>query len=286
MQPWLEIIMPVRNPGSKLIESGASLVSQTERNFAVVLSDNFTNKGFEFITQFCDELKTAGIPVRRVKPDRELGRVQHWNWAHAQGQADWLKPLFVGDLLKPEYVARLRQRAEKPQAHVVRCEFEMRTPTGSSVSSAPFKHENLSPSEFLNYFPARGNWIGGPLNMAYRRTAFQVTGGYATQLPSCADYKLHVMLATRYGLEIIHEDLATFQLHEQRFSHGIRGRRVNGCFELWLIFRQMENFCRVNKLPWPKHGVRQGTCTQIGVDYWRPFKLKIKRMLGVKTNSQ
>lgn len=278
--------MPVRNPGSKLIESGASLIAQTNRDFGVVLSDNFSDKGSEFITQFCNELKTAGIPVQRVKPSRELGRVQHWNWAHAQGQADWLKPLFVGDLLKPEYVARLRQRTQKPEAHVVRCEFEMRTSVGSTVSSAPFRHESLSPSEFLNYFPAQGNWLGGPLNMAYRRTAFQVTGGYATQLPSAADYKLHAMLATRYGLEIIHQDLATFQLHEQRFSHGIRGRRVNGCIELWLVFRQMENFCRVNKLPWPKHGVRKGVCRQIGVDYWQPFKSKIKRMLGGKTNSQ
>jgi len=264
MQPWLEIIMPVRNPDSKLIESGASLVSQTERNFGVVLSDNFTSKGSEIIAQFCDELNAAGIPVRRVKPGRELGRVQHWNWAHAQGWAEWLKPLFVGDLLKPEYVARVRQRAEKPQAHVIRCEFETRTPTGSSVSSVPFRQESLSPSEFLDYFPGRGNWLGGPLNMAYRLTAFQVTGGYATQLPSCADYKLHATLAVRYGLEIIHKNLATVQLHERGTSQDFR-RRI----ELWLIFRQMQNFCRVNKLPWPKQAAHKSIYGESGVNYWQ-----------------
>jgi len=281
MPSWLEIIVPVRNPGAKLLETGASLAAQTERGFGVVLSDNCSTSGRDILGQFCDAMDSANIPVRRVQPPYGLGRVQHWNWAHGQGKAEWLKPLFVGDLLKPDYVERLCRRvATRPRAQIVRCEFEINVAgTITVAAAAPFKQENLTPAEFLNYFPKLGNWLGGPINVAYRRAAWQAVGGYPVHLPACADLKLNATLALRHGLEIIHESLAVFQLHEQRFSSGIRKRRVNGCLELWLILRQMRNYCLSMNLPWPEFGVARGVARQLRLDYWQPLKGRVKRTL-------
>jgi len=94
---------------------------------------------------------------------------------------------------------------------------------------------------------------------------------------------LNATLALRHGLEVIHEPLAVFQLHGQRFSHGIRRRKVNGCIELWLILRKMRNHSLAARLPWPPGGVRRGVLFQARVDYWYPFKQKIKRLLGRST---
>lgn len=280
MSIWLEIILPVRNPGAKLLETGASLAAQTERGFGVVLSDNFSTGGQEIFAQFEAALAQADIPVRRVRPPYELGRVQHWNWAHAQGAAEWLKPLFVGDLLKPDYVQRHRQRIEaRPSAQIIRCEFEVLIAgIAQPAARAPFAQEHLTPSDFLNYFPNLGNWIGGPINIAYRRAAWQAAGGYSPQLPACADLKLNAQLALRHGLEVIHENLAVFQLHDQRFSHGISRRRVNGCLELWLILRQLRNYCLSVNLPWPEGGVACGVRRQLRLDYWQPFKERVKQL--------
>jgi len=281
--PWLEIVLPVRDPGSKLLETGASLAAQTERGFCVVLSDNHSSKGQEVVAQFLREMAAASIPVRSVKPPYALGRVQHWNWAHAEGHAEWLKPLFVGDLLLPSYVERLRQRTEaRPQAQVVRCLFQTRRPDGVTVSFTPFTETSLTPSEFLQYYPVGGNWLGGPINFAYRRAAWQAVGGYSPQLPACADLRLNALLSLRHGLEVVHEELAVFQLHDQRFSHAITRRRVNGCFELWLILRQLRNYATTAKLPWPKNGIFRSLFKQLKIDYWHPFKKKIKTILGIK----
>jgi hypothetical protein len=282
MKPWLEIIVPVRNPGDKLLETGASLVAQTERGFGVVVSDNFSTSGAEFVEEFSRMLAAAEIPVRRVRPPFELGRVQHWNWAHAQGEADWLKPLFTGDLLLPRYVEKLRERLVKnPAAQIVRCEFEQRTPTGNfPAARAPFSNLRLSSAQFLEFFPLLGNWLGGPINIAYARTAWQASGGYAVQLPACADLQLSALLALQHGLEVLHEPLAVFQLHGQRFSSGIRGRRVIGCVELWLILRQLKNFCATRDLPWPDFGVARGVARQARLDYWQPFAVAVKAKLG------
>jgi len=273
----LEIIIPVRNPGSKLLETGASLAAQTDRHFSILLSDNHSATGQDIMEQFRREMSLAGLPIRVVKPPYELGRVQHWNWAHAESNADWLKPLFVGDLLLPDYVTHLRERVQnRPEAQVVRCEFKVHEFEKIRVTSAPFQKESLSPAEFLSYYPSLGNWIGGPINMVYRRAAWQMAGGYSTQLPACADLRLNAALALRHGLEIIYKPLAVFQLHPQRFSHGIAKRRVNGCFELWLILRELRVYCLKANLPWPSHGIWQGLSKQLKIDYGFPFRQKVK----------
>jgi len=280
MNCWLDIIVPARNPGNKLDETVASLLAQTERGFAVVLSDNWSKAGTECLDAAKRELEKGGVVVRRVRPPFELGRVHHWNWAHGQAQAEWMKPLFVGDLLKPHYVERLRQRVEsRPCAQVVRCEFEVREMGVSRTTNVPFSQDTLTPAEFLVHYPSKGNWIGGPVNLAYRRRAWEATGGYSVHLPALSDLDLNVKLILRGGLEIIHETLAAFQLHEQRFSHGIAKRRVIGCVELWLILCQSRTFCRSAGLPWPAFGVAGPMITQIKMQVWHPFKRYVKNLL-------
>lgn len=280
--PSIEIIMPLRNPGEPLRQSIASLTAQIDREFSVLLSDNFSTDGTALIDECRDALTAAGVKARVVQPSFELGRVEHWNWAHHQAEAHWLKPLFVGDTLKPEYVARLRERAaQQPGARVVRCGFESITPRGVfPAAEPPCAAERLSPAEFLAHFPQHGNWLGGPVNFAYEQTAWRGSGGYPVQLPAVADVCLYVSLVLQHGLELLPGRLAAFHLHDQRFSHGIRGRRVNGMVELFLILCQARNYCVENELPWPEHGVIRGTLRQAKIDYWEPFKQILKRALS------
>lgn len=280
--PTIEIVMPLRNPGEPLRQSVASLTAQTDRDFGVLLSDNGSTSGVELIEECRATLVAAGVQARVVRPSFELGRVEHWNWAHHQSEARWLKPLFVGDSLKPDYVARLRERVtQQPGARVVRCGFEVITPQGVfPAGEPPCAEERLTPAEFLRHYPQHGNWLGGPVNFAYEQTAWRGSGGYPTQLPAVADVCLYVTLVLRHGIELLPERLAAFHLHEQRFSHGIRGRRVNGVAELWMILCNARNYCLENKLPWPECGVTLGTYRQAKIDYWEPFKQRIKRLLG------
>lgn len=281
--PWLEIIIPVRNPGAPFLQTVASLEAQSERGFGVVLSDNHSTAGEGMLREGRERLEAAGIPVRPFRPPAELSRVEHWNWAHYAAEADWLKPLFVGDLLEPAYVARVRARVEeKPAAQVVRCNFDfLRQGVRYPAGSAPAGQAALTPAEFLRYYPKLGNWLGSPINFAYTRLAWLSAGGYAIHLPACSDLDLYVTLALRHGIELLNEPLAVFQLHDERFSIGIRRRRVIGAVELWLILREARNYCETVALPWPRFGVAQGVLLQLMHDYVRPWKARIMAALRV-----
>src|SRR5258707_10190306 len=126
MSPALEIIIPLHNPGAELARTATSLALQTGRGFEVLLCDNFSTTGLDHLVEAQKQLAAAGIPVRFVKPPFELRRIEHWNWAHAESRAEWLKPLPPGAALKPAYVRQLKQRvSQQPKAQLVRCEFEI-----------------------------------------------------------------------------------------------------------------------------------------------------------------
>ena len=277
----LEIIIPLRNPTAVLWESIDSLAVQTDRSFSVLLSDNHSTQGADVLREAVRRLEAAAIPARVVIPPRALGRVEHWNWAHGEARADWLKPLFVGDLLFPAYVQRVLARAaDRPEAKFIRCDWESRQEGRSPLAvHAPFSQESLTPAEFLKYYPGQGNWIGGPVNVAYHRLAWQLSGGYMPQLPACADLQLYVTLIVRHGLESIPEPLAAFQLHPDRFSHRIGKRRVNGLFEVWLILRQMRDQCREEGLDLPQEVIRSALWRQFKNNYWHPMKNALKERL-------
>ncbi len=253
MERQLEIILPMHNPGPQLARTVASLLAQIDQLFSVLLSDNYSRTGLNHLDAAQEQLAAAGILVRRLKPPYELKRLEHWNWAHARSQADWLKLLQAGEELKPAYVQRMRQRiSERPKAQLIRCDLEMRTEWGFERMTAPFDQDASSPAEFLNYFPAHVAWVSRSSNFACTRTAWLAMGGYSTHLPACAALNLNVILALHYGLENLAETLVTAELADGSSLNENHGERVNLSLELWLILRQARNYCLAAKLPWSK----------------------------------
>lgn len=253
MSAALEIIIPARNPGAELDQTVASLASQTDRDFSVLLGDNFSTTGHEHLNNALRQLSAAGIPAKCLKPPFELRRVEHWNWAHAQSQAEWLKPLPPGGRLKPEYVSRLKQQMDRqPKAHLMRCELEMESANAQlqAMTRAPFSQPSLTPTEFLNHFPTQMPWLASPLNIAYRRAAWLAAGGFCPQLPACAGLNLNITLALHYGLENLPESLVAWTPPSALNASG--AGRVNFPLELWLILRQARNYCIAAKLPWTR----------------------------------
>lgn len=251
MSAGLEIILPVRNGSRPLLQTAASLAAQTDRRFSVLLSDDFSATGPAQIEEAQHQLASAGIAVRRLRPPRGLKRIEHWNWAHAQSRAGWLKLLLPGEELRPAYVERLGELvARKQHARFVRCDLALQTEWGRPVECAPFAGSGVAPAEFSHYFPRRTAWISRSINVACERTAWLAVGGYATQLPACAALNFNVIQALHHGVENLAEPLAFVNSTEAPSLNGNGGERVNSVLETWLILRQARNYCLAAKLPW------------------------------------
>lgn len=223
----LEVLIPVRNPTEVFAKTIDSLAAQTDKNFAVLISDNFSTSGAEHLEAALKKLSAAGIAARKIGPPLELERVEHWNWLHYQATADWLKPLFAGDWLEPAYVARWRETVAAEPA----CRY---------VFTNGFIHfPGEEPRTFPNYWTGRfnapvvmqevvlrtGMQFGPPSTAAYERTAFIGLGGYASTLPIVADSLLFCSLAARCGVAGIRETLFHMNIHAARFSTSLPGKQ-------------------------------------------------------------
>jgi len=231
----LEVLIPLRNPTDVIARTIESLATQTDKNFSVLISDNFSTKGSEQIESGLKKLSESGIAARKIRPPMELGRVEHWNWAHHQSEADWLKPLFAGDWLEPNYVERIRVAINAdPPVDIINCSFISHQPDGTQTEgNLPGGYR--SPEQVLGDAFRDGNCFGGPINLCFRRLAFELVGGYPPALPVSADFWLILMLALRKGIRTCPEVLGHFNYHPARFSTNFPWKRIHGDRELFII---------------------------------------------------
>lgn len=229
MPAELEIILPIRNPTAVLAKTVESLAAQTDRSFRILLSDNHSTAGGEHLEAALKTLADAGLAVRLVKPGIELGRVEHWNWAHFQSSAAWLKPLFAGDWLDAEYIGAVRREIEAaPQCRYVYSNFNFHDAAAGTTHTvgSPWVGSYRPPTEMRDVVLRYGLQFGPPSVAAYQRDIFIALGGYRTTLPICADSLLFCGLAARFGATGIGRPLSNFQLHGARFSTALPGRQA------------------------------------------------------------
>ena len=229
----LEVLIPVRNPTEVFEKTVESLAAQTDKNFSVLISDNFSTKGSEFFEAALKKLSAAGIAARKVQPPAELGRVEHWNWLHQESKADWFKPLFAGDWLEPIYIARLRETvAANPSCRYVFSNGFTYFP-GEAPRTAPntWTGRFRPPAEMQDVVLRFGMQFGPPSAAAYERQAFFSAGAYDPALPICADSYLFCKMAALFGTIGMPDRLFHFQIHAARFSHELPGKR-------WEYFRE------------------------------------------------
>lgn len=222
----LEVLIPVRNPSGVFSRTVESLLEQTDANFSVLISDNYSTRGLEAIEQATARLQAKGIAARVVKPPVELGRVQHWNWLHHQSTAEWLKPLFVGDWLEPNGLAVCRAAmARTPDAAFLLFQyFAHRDEQPSQVVPCPELAGRLEPAAVVHRAITHGNFLGSPISVLYRRWAFQAAGGHQTSLPYLADFDLYTRLALQVPTYVLPDVLGHFLFHPDRFAKSGSGR--------------------------------------------------------------
>lgn len=220
-----EVLIPLRNATEVFGKTIASLAAQTDKNFSVLISDNFSTSGREHLVAAQATLAQAGIAARIIQPPAELGRVEHWNWLHYQSPTDWLKPLFAGDWLEPDYIATVRQTAaDEPRCAYIYCGYQYHRAGETQTTVGSWAGKFFTAQEMQNLVMRFGMQFGPPSVAAYRRDAFLRSGGYEPTLPICADSLLFCKLAARNGAFGVPRACAHFLIHAARFSDSLPGR--------------------------------------------------------------
>ena len=103
----------------------------------------------------------------------------------------------MGDSLEPDCLGVCRSIIEEhPELGVLWFGFRYERPDGTANGEHRFASEGrLDAATVVTRCLREGNFFGGPVNVLYRRAAFQATGGHQTSLPWLADFDLYARLA-------------------------------------------------------------------------------------------
>jgi glycosyltransferase involved in cell wall biosynthesis len=251
----IEWIMPLRNPTSVLRNSIKSILEQQDQCFSVMISDNHSTTGNEFIAEALEAFSKAGIPARLIRPPHELGRIEHWNWAHYQTNAKWVKPLFCGDWLESDYIARVRDVMRcHPQAACLFSAYRLHKKEEETVVQPRASEKYFSPLEMQDEVMRYGMQFGPPSAALYRFSAFCEAGGYDPMIPICADSFLFCLLAATYGSYSLKYPYAHFVIHDARFSHGLSEKRRLTFRETIYYYIRLAQIARFRRWHFPKLG--------------------------------
>ncbi len=208
MKTALEIIIPAKDPDQRLRSTVRSLADQNVKSFAVIISLNGENNG---TVELCRKmLLLVGIHSTVIHQPYPLGRIEHWNKAIAATEkGEWIKPLFCGDTLEPEYIQSIRPIIDAGNHDAVLCHYWQRDHYGTRT--------------LRNCAGRFGVKLAPPLASAFTHGAFIKAGRYSDKFPIFSDSLLATCMDRNCRMAMIKTPLATFNEHQDRYSYKTRG---------------------------------------------------------------
>lgn len=220
-RPWAEVVCPVRNGGEPFVRTLHSVARlRCPRPVRLLISDNQSTDGNPW-RMHLDEIKN--MPARVITTPEPLGRVEHWNWAFQQTGAEWVKPLFVGDTLEPEYFERFHAAASRhPAAGLIFCQNRVLHPDRPRVTTADFPDGEIGPDAFVELTLRPTIFVGGLSGVMVRDSVLRKCLPFSARHPWTADARFYGDVARTSPLLGIKEVLCVLDQRIARLSASFR----------------------------------------------------------------
>lgn len=195
--PFVSVIIPTYNRAAWVTEAVGSVLSQTYRDFEVlVVDDGSTDSTLEALAPFFREVKVLRRASRRgVAAARNLGI------SAARGQ--WLAFLDSDDLWLPEKLARqMAYLAGHPK--LLLCQTEETWIRRGVRVNPPRTHRKEGGQIF---FRSLERCLVSPSAVVLHRRLLTENGAFDEDLPAAEDYDLWLRLSWRYPVGLLPEPL-------------------------------------------------------------------------------
>ena len=207
-RPAVTVIMTVLNGERTIRESVTSVLSQTLREFELVVVDDGSTDGTAGILA-----ELAADPRVKLLQRGHLGRQPALNVAWREGAGEFVANLDADDRSAPERLERqVSFLREHPEVGVVGTRCTM-LDEGSSETSDPALRAQVvvEPRELVCSNPIVHS------SVMMRRSVLEEVGGYDERFRMCEDYDLWVRIAARHALAVLPERLTLKRVSESAF---------------------------------------------------------------------
>ena len=221
----LSVCIPVYNGRNHLKECLDSVLSQTYKNFEVVLIDDRSSDGsFDFVRQYA----AGDARFLLFQNDNNLGLAKNWNRCVELSCGEWIKFVFQDDLIEPTCIERMLNAAD-PKRGMIVCKRKIIFENISDDIKRIFNKQMAMPS-IDDIFKGKSdidprhfckvaldnlgrNFIGEPTSVMLHRRVFESLGMFNPGFTQLCDFEFWVRVGSNFGMKYVSDVLAAFRVH-------------------------------------------------------------------------
>lgn len=240
--PFFSICMPVFNGAAFIERAMASLQSQTDASWELILVDDAsTDRTWEIIQRHA----AADPRIRAFRNQTNLGQAKNWNECLRHVRGEWLGFLPADDIYHNETLAKVRARGADCNVMLWLHAHDSVYPDGRRDLIRPFPGSRRYPlGELARLFYLRGN-IFGEMSCVFtrRQAAMSVPEGFGENCSTLdLDFWMRIaLLNSGFIAEYSSEILSESAIHD-----GADSSRYNSDGRNWVdFFRFLEKYSTV-----------------------------------------
>jgi glycosyltransferase involved in cell wall biosynthesis len=221
--PAVSVILPVHNGIPYIEESARSILSQTFRDFELVIGDDGSNDGTGDIVR---RLALTDQRVRALFRPRPSGLSASANWLVSEARAPLIAVAHADDRAYPERLAR--------QLEILRADPEVDL-VGTLWDGMDEEGRKVRPGDFWRLLRRSPFAPFSHSSIMFRRAAFERAGRYRPQADYWEDLDLYYRIALHGRIAVIPEVLST--VRHARISTRLRHNQIRVENAVDLMFR-------------------------------------------------
>ncbi len=206
---FVSIVVPAYNAARYLKQTLESILSQTYRNFEIIVVDDGSTDDTPCIAQ------QFGNAIRYIRqPNRGLSAAR--NTAIKNARAEVIALLDSDDLWEPQFLERMIHLLNiHPEAAGVYCGFQYINSKGEVVGKPSLKI--VPPESFHSTMVNDGNWLA-PCAVIFRRQLAEKVGLFDESLHAVEDWDLWIRMSECAPFVGLQEALVKYRRHENNMS--------------------------------------------------------------------
>jgi glycosyltransferase involved in cell wall biosynthesis len=227
--PLVSICIPTYNGERFLRPCLDSALQQTVRDIEIVVVDDASSDATVAIAESYAARDPRVVVVRN---DTNAGLVGNWNRSIGHARGRWIKLLFQDDLLHPDFLATTLAHAERHGCALLASLRNFAFHDGADAGCRNWYEDHrqsvarltaartLAPDDIIGFaLDMMGfNFLGEPSVTLIERSVFAKVGTFDPALSQRCDTEFWIRAGLHFGLNMVHEDLATFRVHADSTS--------------------------------------------------------------------
>lgn len=209
--PKVSVLIPAYNYAHYLSEAIDSVITQSFKNFELIVIDNCSTDNTEEIV---NAYMKDDNRVKFVRNDENIGMYRNYNQALLLARGEYIKFLNADDKFESTILEKFVNTLDTDPTISIVTSYRQYFGSKNDILISPFQGKVESTEAILSSLE-KGNWIGEPTTVMFRKSNLNL-GLFDTNLKMFADFDMWIRHLQAGHICIHPEVLSYFRIHDEQ----------------------------------------------------------------------